>query len=84
MLSTFDVTPVAMPTLVAVDARLATVGDEITVTWNNPETGGNEIAIVSEGGDPGDAIETTPAPGPERDDRGSTPPAGIPAPTRRS
>ncbi len=54
-----------MPTLVAVDARLADVGDEITVTWNNPETGGNEIAVVPEGGHPGDAIETVPAPDPK-------------------
>jgi len=65
VLSTFDVTPVAMPTLVAVDARLATVGDEVAVTWNNPETGGNEIAVVAEGGDPEDAIETVPAPDPK-------------------
>ena len=34
VLSSFEVTPVAMPTLVAVDARLRTVGDEITVTYN--------------------------------------------------
>ena len=32
----FEVAPVAMPTLVAVDARLRTVGDEITVTYNSP------------------------------------------------
>ena len=65
VLSTFDVTPIAMPTLVAVDARLATVGDEVTVTWNNPETGGNEVAAVLEGGDPDEAIETIPAPDPK-------------------
>lgn len=65
VLSTFEVTPAAMPALVAVDARLADVGDAITVTWNNPGTGGNEIAIVPEGDDPGDAIETTPAPDPK-------------------
>jgi hypothetical protein len=65
VLSTFDVTPAAMPALVAVDARLATVGDEVTITWNNPETGGNEIAVVSEGDDPGEAIETIPAPDPK-------------------
>ena len=64
VLSTFDVTPVAMPALVAVDARLATVGDAVAVSWNNPETGGNEIAVVPEGGDPGEAIETVPAPDP--------------------
>jgi len=68
VLSSFDVTPVAMPTLVAVDARLADIGDTITVTWNNPDTGGNELAVVPEGGDPGDAIETIPGPDP----RGTT------------
>ena len=66
VLSTFDVSPVAMPTLVAVDARLADVGDEITVSWNDPGRGGNEIAIVPEGGAPGDALETLEAP----DERG--------------
>ena len=33
-----------MPTLVAVDARLAMVGDEITVSWNDPGNEGNEEA----------------------------------------
>ena len=36
VLSSFEVTPVAMPTLVAVDASLRTVGDEITVAYNAP------------------------------------------------
>ena len=69
VLSTFDVTPVAMPTLIAVDARLGDVGDEITITWNHPDSDGeNEIAIVPEGGSTEDALETLPA----DDDRGST------------
>ena len=45
VLSSFEVTPVAMPTMVAVDARLRTVGDEIDVTHNVPglrrQRGGN-------------------------------------------
>jgi endonuclease/exonuclease/phosphatase family metal-dependent hydrolase len=68
VLSTFDVSPVEMPTLVAVDARLADVGDEITVTWNNPGESGNEVAIVPEGGDPGDPLETLAA----ADEQGET------------
>ena len=67
VLSTLEVTPVAMPTLVAVDARLRTVGDEIAVTYNAPGPGG-ELAVVPEGGDPADAIETPDASG----DRGTT------------
>ncbi|HET6830807.1 MAG TPA: endonuclease/exonuclease/phosphatase family protein, partial [Solirubrobacterales bacterium] len=62
VLSTFDVTPAAMPTLIAIDARLADVGDAITVSWNNPEQGENEIAIVPEGGDLADPLETVEAP----------------------
>ena len=57
VLSTFEVKPVAMPTLVAVDARLRTVGDEIAVTHNAPGSG-KEVAVVPEGGDPADALET--------------------------
>jgi len=64
VLSSFEVTPVAMPTLVAVDARLVDVGDQITVTWNNPEQGGNEVAIVPAGDDPADRLETFEAPDP--------------------
>ena len=61
VLSSFEVTPVAMPTLIAVDARLADVGDEITLTWNNPEQGGNEIAVVPAGGGLADPLETVEA-----------------------
>ena len=62
VLSTFEVTPVAMPTLVAVDARLRTVGDEIEVTYNAAGAD-KQIVVVPEGGDPSDAIETLDAPG---------------------
>jgi len=64
VLSSFVVAPVRMPTLVAVDARLADVGDPITIRWNNPEQGGNEIAIVPAGGDPGQPLKTIEAPDP--------------------
>lgn len=63
VLSSFEVTPVAMPTLVAVDASLRTVGDEITVAWNLPGFDENDIVIVPEGGDPSEAIETLAAAG---------------------
>jgi endonuclease/exonuclease/phosphatase family metal-dependent hydrolase len=52
VLSTFEVRPAAMPTMVSVDARLRTVGDSITVAYNAPDSHANKIAIVPEGGDP--------------------------------
>jgi endonuclease/exonuclease/phosphatase family metal-dependent hydrolase len=52
VLSTFEVRPAAMPTMVSVDARLRTVGDPITVAYNAPDSHGNKIAIVPEGVDP--------------------------------
>jgi hypothetical protein len=58
VLSTFEATPVAMPTLIAVDASLRTVGDEIEITYNAPDSDHGEIAVVPEGGDPADAVET--------------------------
>jgi len=68
VLSTFEVTPVAMPALVAVDERLASVGDDVGIAWNVPDAGGNELSVVAEGDAAGDALETIPAPDP----RGST------------
>jgi hypothetical protein len=58
VLSSFEVTPVEMPTLIAVDASLRTVGDEIAVTHNAPGSADSEIAIAPEGDDPVEAIET--------------------------
>jgi hypothetical protein len=63
VLSSFEVTPVAMPELVAVDASLRTVGDRIQITHNTPGSSDNAIAVVPEGGDPGDPIETLAAEG---------------------
>ena len=63
VLSSFEVAPVATPTLIAVDSRLGTVGDEITVTHSAPGSAGSEIAVVPEGGDPGDPVETWAASG---------------------
>lgn len=58
VVSTFEVAPVAMPTLIAVDASLRTVGDEIEVTYNAPDAEAEEVAVVPEGGEPADAVET--------------------------
>ena len=63
VLSSFEVTPLAMPTLVAVDASLRTVGDEVAITHNAPESDGGEIAIGPEGGGPDEAVETLAAEG---------------------
>ena len=68
MLSSFEVTPVAMPTLVAVDAALRDVGDEIAVTHNVPGSDAGQLAVVPEGGDPADPVETLEASG----ERGTT------------
>jgi hypothetical protein len=63
VLSTFEVTPMAMPTMVAVDHRLGTVGDPITIAYNDPATEHGEVVIVPEGGDPDSPTETLDAPG---------------------
>jgi endonuclease/exonuclease/phosphatase family metal-dependent hydrolase len=63
VLSTFEVTPVAMPTMVSVNARLGDVGDEVTLAYNAEDSDENEIAIVPEGGDPAAARERLDASG---------------------
>ncbi len=67
VLSSFEVTPVELPTMVGVDARLATVGDEVAVTHNTPGASDSEIAVVPEGGDAADQLEALAAP----DERGT-------------
>jgi endonuclease/exonuclease/phosphatase family metal-dependent hydrolase len=62
VLSSFEVEPIAMPTMVSVDARLRDVGDTITVAYNVPGSDSNEIAIVAEGGEPDSAAERLDAP----------------------
>jgi endonuclease/exonuclease/phosphatase family metal-dependent hydrolase len=52
VLSTFEVRPAPMPPMVAVNARLGTVGDRMAVAYNAPSSKGNEIAIVRAGRDP--------------------------------
>jgi endonuclease/exonuclease/phosphatase family metal-dependent hydrolase len=60
VLSTFEVTPAPMPTMVSVNARLQNVGDTITVAYHGA---GGEIAIVPEGEGPSAAVVTLDAPG---------------------
>ena len=60
VLSTFEVTPAPMPTMVSVNARLQNVGDTITVAYHGA---GGEIAIVPEDEDPSAAVATLDAPG---------------------
>jgi endonuclease/exonuclease/phosphatase family metal-dependent hydrolase len=52
VLSTFEVRPAPIPPMVAVNARLGTVGDMMTVAYNAPTSNAKEIAIVRPGGDP--------------------------------
>ena len=63
VVSTFDVTPLALPAMVAVDARLLTVGDHVSVTYEAPGSSEAAVAIVPPGGDPGSAALRKDAPG---------------------
>jgi endonuclease/exonuclease/phosphatase family metal-dependent hydrolase len=63
VVSTFAVKPAPMPPMVAVNARLGTVGDRMTVAYNAPGLDANEIAIVRAGGDPDSPAIRLPAEG---------------------
>ncbi len=52
-----------MPAMVAVNARLLTVGDTVDVTWNAPGTSGATVAIVPAGGEPASPLMRQDAPG---------------------
>jgi endonuclease/exonuclease/phosphatase family metal-dependent hydrolase len=62
VLSTFEVTPVSMPTMVSVDAALKTEGDPLVVSYRAPG-GDNSIAIVPSGGAPDQPAVTEDATG---------------------
>ena len=53
VLSTFELSPVELPTTASVDRRLLDEGDDLTVLYNAPETTDTEITVVAEGDDPG-------------------------------
>ena len=49
VLSTFDVTPVALRQTLSLERRLLTEGEELGVLYNAPGSTGNTIAVVPEG-----------------------------------
>ena len=60
VLSSFDVTPVGMPTTVALGSRMLTQGDKLQVYYNAPGNTETSVAIVAmEGVNPDDAIIDT-------------------------
>jgi endonuclease/exonuclease/phosphatase family metal-dependent hydrolase len=59
VLSTFEVPPVSMPTMVSVDAALKTEGDPLVVAYDAPGDE-NSVVIVPVGGDPAQAEATDP------------------------
>ncbi len=63
--STFEVTPVAPPTLVTVPQRLVTVGDDVPVSFHvDAGAAAQTVAVVPTGGDPAtDAIAQQPTAG---------------------
>ena len=68
MLSTFDVTPVALRQTLSLERRLLTEGEELGVLYNAPGSTDNTIAIVPEGGSADEALASEPA----ADDPGET------------
>jgi hypothetical protein len=52
VVSTFDVAPAPMPTLVAVNRPLRSVGQDVVVRYHAPGAPGEHVAIVPAGGDP--------------------------------
>ena len=50
VLSTFQITPAALPTMVAVNARLLTVGDTVAVTYHGAPKGSGLLEILSADG----------------------------------
>jgi hypothetical protein len=63
--STFEVTPVAPPTLVTVPQRLVVVGDDVPVSFHaDASASAQTVAVVATGGDPAtDAIAQQPTMG---------------------
>jgi hypothetical protein len=61
--STFQATPLALPPMVAVNARLLTVGDTVTVTYESPGSSHNTVGIVAPGAGAATAVLRKDAPG---------------------
>ncbi|MCJ7831938.1 MAG: endonuclease/exonuclease/phosphatase family protein, partial [Actinobacteria bacterium] len=58
VLSSFQATPVALPTTVSLDRRMLTEGEKLGVYYNAPGNDQTSIVIVPEGGDVSAAIDT--------------------------
>lgn len=58
ILSTFELTPVALRTTVALDRRMLTQGEELIVTYNAPDHEETSVAVLPEGGDVSQAATT--------------------------
>lgn len=52
VLSTVNVTPVALPTTVSLATRMLTEGDSLNAYVNAPGTSDNTVAVIPDGGDP--------------------------------
>ena len=63
VLSTFDVTPVALRQTLSLERRLLTEGEELGVLYNAPGSTDNTIAVVPEGGSADEALASEPADG---------------------
>ena len=61
VLSTFDVTPIALRQTLSLERRLLTEGEELGVLYNAPGSTDNTIAIVPEGGSADEALASEPA-----------------------
>jgi len=62
VLSTFDVTPVALRQTLSLERRLLTEGEELGVLYHAPGSTDNTIAVVPEGGSADEALASEPAP----------------------
>ena len=58
VLSTFEVTPVALGQTLSLERRLLTEGEDLGVLYNSPDVSDPTISIVPEGGSADDAIES--------------------------
>ncbi len=58
VLSTFEVTPVALPTSISLSSAMLTDGDSVQVRYHAPGNDMTTVAIVPSGADPGSAVKT--------------------------
>ena len=72
VLSTFEVTPVALRQTVSLDRRLLTEGEDLGVLYNSPDAADPTLSIVPEGGSVDDALESTTVDGTSGDTTFST------------